>query len=95
MSVCEYCNQEMTEVKTCKKVPIMHNGKEYEPIKYGDEKPIECDPRIKQYFIRPERCHDCGVEKGGYHHPGCDVEECPVCHGQLITCGCIDEEDNE
>ena len=34
------------------------------------------------------RCGDCGVRRGGLHHPGCDLQRCPCCHGQLITCGC-------
>ena len=34
------------------------------------------------------KCHDCGVEKGEYHDPGCDMEECPVCGRQWISCGC-------
>jgi hypothetical protein len=39
---------------------------------------------------RAERmpCGDCGVLKGEFHVPSCDVEECPACHGQLITCDC-------
>ncbi len=35
-------------------------------------------------------CHDCNAPVGGFHHPGCDVEECPRCHLQAIGCGCID-----
>ncbi|HEU4675823.1 MAG TPA: hypothetical protein VFS29_07545 [Motilibacteraceae bacterium] len=38
-----------------------------------------------------ERCGDCNVRRGGTHHPGCDVAECPVCHEQLFSCGCWDE----
>jgi hypothetical protein len=38
-----------------------------------------------------KRCHDCNVLDGGYHHPGCDMERCPRCGGQLISCGCLDE----
>jgi hypothetical protein len=34
-------------------------------------------------------CHDCGVKEGEIHHIGCDMEICPKCHKQLITCGCF------
>lgn len=26
--------------------------------------------------------------------PGCDMEECPKCHKQLISCGCLDDDDD-
>jgi hypothetical protein len=35
-----------------------------------------------------QTCHDCGVKEGQLHHRGCDMERCPVCHEQLITCEC-------
>src|SRR5262245_28686447 len=35
-----------------------------------------------------ERCGDCGVAIGKYHHPGCDIEICPRCQCQLISCNC-------
>jgi hypothetical protein len=38
-------------------------------------------------------CTDCGVKVGGYHHPGCDQEECPQCSMQL-QCDCIPTEEN-
>ncbi|WP_165794149.1 hypothetical protein [Deinococcus aerius] len=40
-----------------------------------------------------EDCHDCAVPLGSHHHPGCDWERCPRCKGQLISCGCLDDED--
>ena len=39
------------------------------------------------------RCHDCGVVHGGFHHLGCDVQECPCCGSQMMTCGCRFDED--
>lgn len=36
-------------------------------------------------------CHDCGCREGEIHEFGCDVERCPFCGGQLITCNCCYE----
>lgn len=32
-------------------------------------------------------CHDCHALVGMLHVPGCDMEKCPKCGGQLISCG--------
>ena len=42
-------------------------------------------------FERP--CHDCRVVKGQLHVPSCDVEQCPACGEQAITCDCPREGD--
>ena len=34
------------------------------------------------------RCGDCGAKSGEFHHLGCDLERCPRCGRQLISCGC-------
>ena len=36
-------------------------------------------------------CHDCNCEEGEFHLPGCDMERCPFCGTQLISCRCCYE----
>ena len=38
-----------------------------------------------------EECHDCSVRTGQRHHVGCDMEQCPRCGNQALTCECPDE----
>ena len=33
-------------------------------------------------------CGDCGVNEGDLHQPGCDMELCPFCGDQLLSCQC-------
>lgn len=50
-------------------------------------------PSSGQHSTTPETseiatCTDCGAEEGELHELGCDMERCPFCGGQLITCDC-------
>jgi len=38
------------------------------------------------WALHLERCPSCGVAVDGYHHPGCDIEECSDCHNRVVLC---------
>ena len=58
------------------------NGQSYPRYKMGDE----------GRYNEGDTCHDCGITYGQYHVPGCDVEVCPKCQGQAISCDCREED---
>ncbi len=37
----------------------------------------------------PGECHDCKASPRKRHHPSCDVERCPRCQQQFISCRCL------
>ncbi len=62
------------------------NGKSYPRVAYGSER--------DDWGADERPCHDCAVTKGQFHVPGCDVERCPRCGRQAISCDCTYEEDD-
>jgi hypothetical protein len=60
---------------------IFIDDKPYKRIKYGDED--------DDWDSGNHKCGDCGTKEGEYHHIGCDIEVCPKCGFQLITCDCL------
>jgi len=42
-------------------------------------------------MVKLKTCHDCGCREGELHLPGCDMERCPFCLNQLISCKCCYE----
>lgn len=44
---------------------------------------------MKEETTERATCHDCDVLEGGIHELGCDMEKCPFCGTQLITCHCV------
>lgn len=68
-------------------VSVRYDGHDVQRIRYGDEH--------SDWHAETIPCHDCRVLKGEFHVPGCDVEECPVCGGQLLGCDCDFEDHAE
>ena len=88
MAKCECCEGEMDSTKPgavdgcAASVEIeFPDGAKRIPVPFFPPMPGE----------RFARCGDCGVKAGHNHHPGCDMERCPKCHHQLISCGCLGE----
>ena len=75
---CDWCEQEMTDHVSCT---------ENHMVNYPNGEVLPSIPSESD-------CHDCGCPAGGKHHPGCDMERCPKCKGQLIACGCLNSEDD-
>jgi hypothetical protein len=79
MAICRSCGKDTDFAASCIKTTD-------DQIAFGDE----CRPNVN--FRRGEvRCPDCGVRLGGYHHLNCEFQECPECHGQLLSCECVRE----
>jgi hypothetical protein len=84
MAICGFCGIEMTTGKSCAVEALHVDGHRVELARYGSESGV---PRSSR------RCGDCGVGRGGLHHPGCDLQRCPLCTRQLLTCPCRFDED--
>jgi hypothetical protein len=59
---------------------VRPNGIEMPRVRYGDE--------ADDWGADHGPCHDCAAIKGEFHGPGCDVERCPSCGGQIYGCDC-------
>jgi hypothetical protein len=81
MAICQFCDDEMHTAEGCvEALIVMADGKMFEPVRYGAE---------PHWRGTKRRCGDCNVLPGHVHHHGCDIERCPRCRQQSISCGCI------
>lgn len=84
MATCTDCDQEMLTATSCTADTIIVRGQAFTRF------------RVRRDWLgRDGRCPDCGAKPGGFHHLGCDVERCPSCRRQLISCSCgwVEDED--
>jgi hypothetical protein len=87
MGWCVFCEQEMKDPKTI--------GCSKSPVKFPDGESTPQVPHDGYYDGKYYDCGDCGAKHGGFHHPGCDMERCPRCGDQLISCGCLSEDEDD
>ena len=59
------------------------NGQEFDRVPYGSGSDD----------LKHPNCDDCGVRRGALHQIGCDLEPCPRCGCQAITCDCFYDDD--
>lgn len=87
MGTCTFCEREMEAAESCTKNVILYpptdgnSSKTWRfAVPFGDERRGITD----DIDLGGQDCTDCGVSVGGYHHPGCDIEESPDSGKQLL-----------
>ena len=76
--ICSYCSKELPTPESCTCRTIKYRPRTVPRIRFGREENSWCT----------ERCADCGVLLGGYHHANCSHEICPMCGDQVLLCSC-------
>lgn len=74
--VCPWCRKPMDYGVGCSIERLEVNGVKKNRIPFGDE----------PHGRNREECPDCRVERGQFHHEGCDWEVCPFDGKQLLSC---------
>ncbi len=75
IATCRACGRVMAGT-SCEPFAFRIRGVRYPRLRFG----FDGLPSV----ARPDRCHDCGVTPGGYHHVGCALDVCQ--HDQASFC---------
>ena len=89
MAICRICGKDMLRAKGCVGGNVRINGVLYPRIGFGETGDLS--EGLVGPGDRKARCGDCGCRIGQLHHFGCDMEACPKCGGQMVSCRCPHE----
>lgn len=70
---------------------ITRDGQPIKRIAYGEENQaflLNGHEELMSSIYDWTYCDDCDAKKGEYHFDGCDLEVCPICYGQKLSCNC-------
>jgi len=84
MAICDLCGEPM-DGRPCPAMVLPIGRYIYRRLSFGEE---EWSREHYAATGHPDHCHDCLTPWGGTHHWGCDLEQCPHCLGQLLSCDC-------
>jgi hypothetical protein len=97
MANCKWCNRDPfdPEVTTCLgNIEVeFPDGRTHPAVPYSGHFDLYEVPEDALEELR--RCGCCKVVAFGFHHPMCSSEQCPVCAGQLISCGCLNDDEED
>lgn len=79
LPVCKLCGGRIGSTVGCRTRSITYKNKRYQRIKVGD-------PGDTYAGKKGAVCSDCSAQFGRWHHYKCEMERCPICGEQLITC---------
>jgi HNH endonuclease len=98
---CRWCDQVTEPVdrrESCVETRVTWEGRECRAVPYGNEAWLNAVTIARKWArwerlhdpytpITPPRCTGCRAPVGGFHHPGCAEEACPVCGQKGGACG--------